>query len=173
MFVQTLHRSLTVVSDAETRLVTVFTDGSRKHQLELSHVPRTLSYKLWEDSALDTTIVAIRSEGVTIRDTSVPWSSIRQVVVIQPESSASESGEVEIGLRLDPDASLPEELSSLDFDSSPSSEIPSALRTSLEGQPLDRERLIAAVHRFPPESVSIIEILGDTEQELGLKDTVI
>lgn len=41
-----------VVSDAENRLVTAFTDGTRKHQLDLSHVPRTLSYKLWDDGAL-------------------------------------------------------------------------------------------------------------------------
>ena len=116
--------------------------------------------------ALDVSILAVRSEGVTIRDVSVPWSSIRQVVIVQPESSVSESDEIEIGLRLDPDASLPEDLSSLDIHSSTPSEIPSALRTSLEGQPLDRERLIAAVHRFAPENVSVIEIRGDTQREL-------
>jgi|AntDeeMinimDraft_5_1070356.scaffolds.fasta_scaffold15020_1 transposase-like protein len=41
-----------VVSDSETRLVKAFTDGTREHQLDLSHVPRTLGYKLWEDGAL-------------------------------------------------------------------------------------------------------------------------
>jgi hypothetical protein len=41
-----------VVSDAENRLVTAFVDGTREHQLDLSHVPRTLSYKLWNDGAL-------------------------------------------------------------------------------------------------------------------------
>lgn len=41
-----------VVSDAETRLVTAFNTETREHQLDLSHVPRTLSYKLWDDGAL-------------------------------------------------------------------------------------------------------------------------
>jgi hypothetical protein len=41
-----------VVSDAENRLVTAFTDETRHHQLDLSHVPRTLGYKLWDDGAL-------------------------------------------------------------------------------------------------------------------------
>lgn len=117
-------------------------------------------------TALNTTIVAIRSEGVTIRDVSVPWSSIRQVEIVQPESSASESEEVEVGLRLDPDASLPEDWSSLDIDSSTPSEIPSPLSTFLDSQLLDRECLVAAAHRFAPESVSIIENRGDTEREL-------
>ena len=41
-----------VVSDAENRLVTAFTKGTREHQLDLAHVPRTLDYKLWDDDAL-------------------------------------------------------------------------------------------------------------------------
>jgi hypothetical protein len=41
-----------VVSDAETRLVTAFRSETRKHQLDLSHVLQTLSYKLWDDGAL-------------------------------------------------------------------------------------------------------------------------
>jgi hypothetical protein len=41
-----------VVSDAEQRLVTAFSDDAHEHQLDLVHVPRTLSYKLWEDGAL-------------------------------------------------------------------------------------------------------------------------
>lgn len=42
----------TVVSDAETRLVTAFRTETREHQLDLCHVPRTLSYKLWDDGTL-------------------------------------------------------------------------------------------------------------------------
>ncbi|WP_394342646.1 ISH6 family transposase [Saliphagus sp. LR7] len=41
-----------VVSDAETRLITAFRTDTRKHQLDLCHVPRTLSYKLWDDGSL-------------------------------------------------------------------------------------------------------------------------
>jgi hypothetical protein len=98
--------------------------------------------------ALNTSVLAVRSEGVTIRDVSVPWSSIRQVVIIQPQSSASESDEVEVGLRLIPDASLPDDLLFHDIDVSTPSEIPSAVRASLDGQPLDRELLdLVAVGR--------------------------
>lgn len=115
------------------------------------------------ENALNASIVAIRSEGVTMRDVSVPWSSIRHVVIVQPQSAASESDQVEVGLRLDPDASLPEDLSSLDIDSS--TNISSDLHTSLDGHPLDRERLVAAVHDCAPTNVSVIELQGDTERE--------
>jgi hypothetical protein len=39
----------TVVSDAEHRLRNAFVTENREYQLDLVHVPRTLSYKLWED----------------------------------------------------------------------------------------------------------------------------
>lgn len=41
-----------VVSDAEKSLVGAFQTDTRDHQLDLSHVPRTLGYKLWDDGAL-------------------------------------------------------------------------------------------------------------------------
>ena len=41
-----------VVSDSETGLVTAFETDTRDHQLDLSHVPRTLGYTLWDDGAL-------------------------------------------------------------------------------------------------------------------------
>ncbi|EMA54317.1 transposase (ISH6) [Halococcus salifodinae DSM 8989] len=40
-----------VVSDAEEGLTEAFTTEDRLHQLDLVHVPRTTSYKLWEDGA--------------------------------------------------------------------------------------------------------------------------
>jgi hypothetical protein len=40
-----------VVSDAEEGLTEAFTAKDRCHQLDLVHVPRTTSYKLWEDGA--------------------------------------------------------------------------------------------------------------------------
>ena len=40
-----------VVSDAEEGLTEAFTTENRFHQLDLVHVPRTTSYKLWEDGA--------------------------------------------------------------------------------------------------------------------------
>ncbi|RLM57143.1 ISH6 family transposase [Halobellus sp. Atlit-31R] len=39
----------TVVSDADTGIVTAFTDEKRDHQLDLVHVGRTLDYNLWDD----------------------------------------------------------------------------------------------------------------------------
>lgn len=41
----------TIVSDAEDELVEAFTDQKHGHQLDLVHVGRTTSYKLWEDGA--------------------------------------------------------------------------------------------------------------------------
>ena len=41
-----------VVSDSEKSLVGAFEAEKRDHQLDLSHVPRTLGYKLWDDGAL-------------------------------------------------------------------------------------------------------------------------
>jgi len=38
-----------VVSDSEKSLVRAFETETRNHQLDLSHVPRTLGYKLWDD----------------------------------------------------------------------------------------------------------------------------
>lgn len=117
--------------------------------------------------ALNASILAVDSEGVTIKDRSVPWSSIRQVVLIQSQSSASETGKFEIGLRLASDASLPNEI---EIDVSAPSEIPSELRTSLDGQQFDRERLAAAVGRFAPENVSLTELREETEQDSEPKD---
>jgi len=39
----------TVVSDADSGIVTAFTDENRDHQLDLVHVGRTLGYTLWDD----------------------------------------------------------------------------------------------------------------------------
>ncbi|AHG02555.1 transposase (plasmid) [Halobacterium sp. DL1] len=39
----------TVVSDADSGIVTAFTDEARDHQLDLVHVGRTLGYTLWDD----------------------------------------------------------------------------------------------------------------------------
>jgi len=44
-----------VVSDSEISLVTAFETENREHQLDLSHVPRTLGYKLWNDGTLSLT----------------------------------------------------------------------------------------------------------------------
>ena len=38
-----------VVSDADTSIVTAFTNENREHQLDLVHVGRTLGYNLWDD----------------------------------------------------------------------------------------------------------------------------
>jgi len=45
----------TVVSDADTGIVTAFTDEKRDHQLDLVHVGRTLDYNLWDDGVFSLT----------------------------------------------------------------------------------------------------------------------
>ncbi|WP_157972515.1 hypothetical protein [Saliphagus sp. LR7] len=117
--------------------------------------------------AIDASILAVRSDGVTIRDVSVPWSSIRQVVITQPKSSASESSEVEIGLRLVSNGSLPDDH---DVDLSTSSETPSALRISIDSQSFNREHLATAVDRFAPENVSLVKIRGEAEEDRHLQE---
>ena len=112
------------------------------------------------------TLLAIRSEGVSVGSASVPWSSIEQVVVVQPEPSAYESDEPEVGLHLAQDAPLPDGLSSLVTDPSTPTDIPTELRTALDGQPLDRERLIQAVRAHAPVGVSVVEHNGPTERTL-------
>lgn len=116
--------------------------------------------------AINATALEVRSDGVKINEVNVPWSAIRDVVLTKPQSSASETEIVEIGLRLLSDASLPDES---DIDLSTSSEIPSALRISISSQSFDREHLVRAVDNFAPESVSLVEIHEDAEDERYLQ----
>jgi len=46
----------TVVSDADSGIVTAFTDENRDHQLDLVHVGRTLGYTLWDDGVFSWTV---------------------------------------------------------------------------------------------------------------------
>jgi len=46
----------TVVSDADSGIVTAFTDENRDHQLDLVHVGRTLGYTLWDDGVFSLTV---------------------------------------------------------------------------------------------------------------------
>lgn len=114
------------------------------------------------------TLLAVRSKGVRVGSASVPWSSIEQVVVIQPEPSAYESDEPEVGLRLTSDAPLPDGVSSLVTDPSTPTDIPDELRTTLDGQPLDIEHLVETVHTYAPSNVSVTELHGETERMLDI-----
>ena len=113
------------------------------------------------------TLLAVRSEGVSVGSASVPWSSIEQVVVILSEPSTYESDKPEVGLRLAQDAPLPDGLSSLVTDPSTPTDIPTELRTALGDQPLDREPLIQAVRAHDPVGISVVERNGPTERTLG------
>ena len=110
------------------------------------------------------TLLAVRSEGVTIRSVSVPWSFIERMVIIHPEPSAYEPDEPEVGLRLVSDAPLPDGLSSLVIDPSTPADIPSGLRTALDGQPLDIAHLTETVDSYAPSRVLVTELHGDTER---------
>ena len=111
--------------------------------------------------------LAVRSDGVTVADVCVPWKSIQQVVVIRPEPSAYSDTSLEVGLRLKDNAPLPDDLTSLVIDPETETEIPSALRTPLSKQQLDTDRLVAAVDSLGPLTMSVVEVQGTTEYELG------
>jgi len=46
----------TVVSDADSGIVTAFTDENRDHQFRSVHVGRTLGYTLWDDGGFSLTV---------------------------------------------------------------------------------------------------------------------
>jgi len=48
---ETITDEPVLVSDAEETLVNAFCDGDGLHQLDLVHLPRTVSYHLWDDGA--------------------------------------------------------------------------------------------------------------------------
>lgn len=122
-----------------------------------------LSYALLQ-RAKPNTVLAIQPTGVTIRSVSVPWSSIDEVVLIRPAPSAYDPAEPEVGLRLLSEAPLPAALTSLVIDPSTPADIPSGLRTTLDGKSLDTERLVEAVRSCAPGGVSVVERHGTTER---------
>jgi hypothetical protein len=81
-----------------------------------------------------------RTGGTT---TLVPWSSIREVVLWNAGPAGLGGGEPEIGLRLRPDAPLPEAVGSLIYDPAHPDEVPPELRMRVPR--LDRAKLEAAV----------------------------
>ena len=78
--------------------------------------------------------------------------------------SAYDFDEPEVGLRLVSDAPLPDDLSSLVIDPSTPADIPSGLRTALDGQPLDIAHLAETVDSYALSRVSVTELHGNTER---------
>jgi hypothetical protein len=75
--------------------------------------------------------------------TLVPWPSIREVVLWNAGPAGLGGGEPEVGLRLRPDAPLPDSLGSLIYDPAHPDEVPPELRMRVPR--LDRAKLEAAV----------------------------
>lgn len=75
--------------------------------------------------------------------TLVPWSSIREVVLWNAGPAGLGGGEPEVGLRLRPDAPLPDSLGSLIYDPAHPDEVPPELRMRVPR--LDRAKLEAVV----------------------------
>jgi hypothetical protein len=101
------------------------------------------AWNLWRAS----TVIAVGRSGVRLGGrnptTLVPWSSIREVVLWNAGPAGLGGGEPEVGLRLRPDAPLPDSMGSLIQDPAHPDEVPPELRRTVRG--LDRARLEAAV----------------------------
>jgi hypothetical protein len=97
------------------------------------------AWNLWSSSL----VISVGGRGVRLGATVVPWSSIREVVLWNTGPAGLGGGEPEVGLRLRPDAPLPDSLSSLIHDPANPDEVPPELRTTVRG--LDPAKLEAAV----------------------------
>jgi hypothetical protein len=103
------------------------------------------AWNLWNGSL----VLSVGGRGVRFggRNTTtlVPWSSIREVVLWNAGPAGLGGGEPEVGLRLRPDAPLPDSMGSLIHDPAHPDEVPPALRTTVPR--LDRAKLEAAVRQ--------------------------
>jgi hypothetical protein len=101
------------------------------------------AWNLWSSSL----VVSVGGRGVRFggRNTTtlVPWTSIREVVLWNAGPAGLGGGEPEVGLRLRPDAPLPDSMASLIYDPAHPDEVPPQLRMTVRG--LDRAKLEAAV----------------------------
>jgi hypothetical protein len=96
----------------------------------------------------------------------VPWPSIWQVVVMAPPPAAMTGDGLvgaEVALRLRQGAPLPANVRGLIHDPARADAIAPALRLALGPEPLDRERLAAAVAAFGPPDVRVVDepLAGD------------
>jgi hypothetical protein len=106
------------------------------------------AWNLWNSSV----VLTVGRRGVRLgtrrggdTTTLVPWSSIREVVLWNAGPAGLGGGEPELGLRLRPDAPLPDSMSSVIYDPGHPDEVPPELRMTVRG--LDRARLEAAVRQ--------------------------
>lgn len=101
------------------------------------------AWNLWSSSL----VVSVGRRGVRFggsgTTTLVPWSSIREVVLFNAGPAGLGGGEPEVGLRLRPDAPLPDSIGALIYDPAHPDEVPPQLRMTVRG--LDRAKLEAAV----------------------------
>jgi hypothetical protein len=104
------------------------------------------AWNLWNSSV----VLTVGRRGVRFgtrrtgeTTTLVPWSSIREVVLLNAGPAGLGGGEPEVGLRLRPEAPLPDSLGSLIYDPAHPDEVAPELRVTVRG--LDRAKLEAAV----------------------------
>jgi hypothetical protein len=104
------------------------------------------AWNLWSSSV----VLTVGRRGVRFgtrrtgsATTLVPWSSIREVVLWNVGPAGLGGGEPEVGLRLRPDAPLPDAVGALIYDPAHPDEVPPELRMRVPR--LDRAKLEAAV----------------------------
>jgi hypothetical protein len=96
------------------------------------------AWNLWSASL----VISVGRRGVRLGGTRVPWSSIREVVLWNAGPAGLGGGEPEVGLRLRPDAPLPDSMGSVIHDPAHPDDVPPELRVTVRG--LDRAKLEAA-----------------------------
>jgi hypothetical protein len=99
------------------------------------------AWNLWNTSL----VLSVGRRGMRLGGALVPWSSIREVVLWNAGPAGLGGGEPEVGLRLRPDAPLPDSMGSLIYDPAHPDEVPPELRRTVRG--LDRARLETAVRQ--------------------------
>jgi hypothetical protein len=90
----------------------------------------------------------------------VPWSSVREVVVMSPPATVAAVGGlvgVEVGVRLRQGAPLPDNVRGIVHDPTRPDAVPPGLRVALGSSPLDRDRLAVAVAAFGPPDVRVVD----------------
>jgi hypothetical protein len=94
--------------------------------------------------------LVVEAAGIRFGPAAVPWASIRHVVI----AAAGPDGHIEIGLRLKPDAPLPEGVSSAVFDP----RRPQALHVRGLFRPgrIDRHRFVATARALAPPDVAVL-----------------
>jgi hypothetical protein len=102
-------------------------------------------------------------DGLRLDKVSVPWTSIREVVIVLPVAQSGPSPAVEVGLRLHHGAPLPDGMDSVVYD--PGDPNAMQVRRTFGAGRVAPEPLAAAVRAYG--RVAVVESRAGTERRIG------